>query len=150
LSCRFPPKTSGTKVFDGERQEHAVPARGVGVDADDGPRVGVLDGVGDEPVLAEHDDGVVRPEDEVGEKLPAQGLEPAERAEGGLGPGHRAPVDGVLALVVGEVCPEVLDVELSLRDRVEARDQFFEPRRPRDEDELVLGQTIHNEGAVSS
>jgi hypothetical protein len=43
----------------------------------------------------------------------------------------------------------VLHVELGLLDGVEAHDQFFEPRRPRDEDDLILGQAIHKE-AISS
>src|SRR5262249_43825604 len=65
--------------------------------------------------------------------LAAERLQLAEDLPGRRGEGL------VLGLVVGEVEAHVLDVELRLRQGVEAIDQLLQPRPPRHDDHLLHG-----------
>ena len=59
LTGRLRLKPSGTmrsQLSDLERQQHAIPSPGIGVDADELLAVEILDRVGNQAVLAQHDD----------------------------------------------------------------------------------------------
>ena len=128
-----------------EGQQDAVPAEGVRIDADDGLAVEVLEGVGHQPVLAQGDDDVVAGEDEVGQEAALDHLEATVGFQCCRHEAQRLLVGLVLALVVGEVGAQVLQVEAGLGHRVVLRDQVLQPGAARDQDELAFTGRAHGQ-----
>src|ERR1051326_3448728 len=120
-----------------------IPTRRVWIDANDGLAVQILQGICDETVLPQRDDSIVRREDEVWKKAAIDGLHAAQASEQLLRFNKRAVIRFVLAQVIREICPLVLDVEARLADGIEPNHQFSQARRARDEDDFVVGQAVH-------
>ncbi|EGE60549.1 hypothetical protein RHECNPAF_14110031 [Rhizobium etli CNPAF512] len=126
-----------------EGKQQAIPALGIGIDAKHRLTVEIFQRIGDQPVLAEHDDDIVGAEDEVREVAAVESLHAGDRAQAGLDLGDRRFIALLLGEVIAEIGAEMFDIELRLLHRVEPGDEFVEAGRADDQDDLAFVRGRH-------
>ncbi len=132
------------QVPDAERQQRSVPTMRVRVHADEGLAVEVLEGVGDHAVLAQGNNHVPRPKDEVGHETTFEDLHPPPLGQQPLGFASGEPVRLILALIIGEIGPQMFHIESGLGHRVETRSQFRQAARADDQDDFGFCVRLHS------
>jgi hypothetical protein len=100
--------------------------------------VEIFHGVGDQAILSERHHDVVRAENEVGQKAAVDHMVAAPLLQRAHGAPALCDKHIVLALIVGEIAAELLDIEASLLRGEVSGDQVLEPGLARDQDNLAL------------
>src|SRR6266849_7025195 len=101
--------------------------------------VEIFERVRHQPILSQHDDDIVGPEDEISEIASIEPLNPAEGAKAGLDLARGGVQLSLLLEVVAEIRPEMLDIEPRLLDRVETGGQLVEPGFAHHQYDLAVG-----------
>ncbi len=120
-----------------EGQQHAVEARGIRVDAHQRLAAHVLGHVGHQPVLPHRHHHLLAGEEEGGHQRAIHLLHRQPQRQRAVQHVQRPAVGVVLARVVLEVLPGVLQVEARLGPGVQPLHQLRQPRLAGDEDDLL-------------